>query len=57
MRIALYNLLDNAWKFTRKVAKPAVSITGRSVNGNGSCRLVVSDNGSGFDRKQADGSG
>ena len=55
MRIALYNLLDNAWKFTRKVARPAVSITGRSVNGNGSCRLVVSDNGSGFDRKQADG--
>ena len=55
LRIALYNLLDNAWKFTRKVTRPAVTVTGRPGNGQESCRLVVSDNGSGFDRAKADG--
>lgn len=55
LRIALYNLLDNAWKFTRKVTRPAVTVTGRPGNGKESCRLIVSDNGSGFDRKKADG--
>lgn len=55
LRIALYNVLDNAWKFTRKVARPAVTVTGRPGNGKEGCRLIVSDNGSGFDRTKADG--
>jgi signal transduction histidine kinase len=47
---SLRNYLDNAIKFTRKVANPRVEIGAQ--DGPGSCRLWVRDNGIGFDMKQ-----
>lgn len=49
---SLRNYLDNAIKFTRKVAHPRVEIG--AEDGPGSCRLWVRDNGIGFDMKQHD---
>lgn len=46
-RIALENLLSNAWKFTRRTAKASIEI-GRTRRGD-ECAFFVRDNGAGFD--------
>jgi signal transduction histidine kinase len=51
LRVALENLLDNAWKFTRKQSAAAITI-GASMAG-GERVFFVRDNGAGFDMKQA----
>ncbi|HYJ89764.1 MAG TPA: PAS domain S-box protein [Pyrinomonadaceae bacterium] len=53
LRIALENLLNNAWKFTSKTDKPQISFKRVSKN-NGNSIYCVSDNGAGFDMKYAD---
>lgn len=52
MRIAMQNLLHNAWKFTHGVARPAVQV-GASLH-QGKRGFSVSDNGAGFDMAYAD---
>jgi signal transduction histidine kinase len=47
LTIALHNLLDNAWKYTSKVAEPRVVI-GETTQGGGRC-FFIRDNGIGFD--------
>ena len=51
VRIALYNLLDNAWKYTSKTASARIDIGSRL---DGTARVYsVRDNGAGFDMKYA----
>jgi len=45
--IAFQNLLDNAWKFTGKVAEAVIRVGTRREDGETVC--FVSDNGAGFD--------
>lgn len=52
MRIALQNLLDNAWKFTGKTAEPVIRVGQRREGGERVC--FVADNGAGFDMAYAD---
>jgi light-regulated signal transduction histidine kinase (bacteriophytochrome) len=52
MRIALENLLGNAWKFTRDVLHPRVEFGTRAVSGE--TVYFVADNGAGFDMQYAD---
>ena len=52
LRIALVNLLGNAFKFTRHTTNPRVEISGRREGENLS--LQVRDNGAGFDPEYAD---
>jgi len=52
LRIALVNLLDNAFKFTRHTTNARVEISGRREGENLS--VQVRDNGAGFDPKYAD---
>lgn len=52
MRIALDNLIGNAWKFTAKV--PAARVEFRSERVNGEVVYRVRDNGSGFNMKYAE---
>jgi len=52
MRQLLQNLAGNALKFHRPAVPPLVSIRGELENGH--CRIVVSDNGIGFDDKYAE---
>ncbi len=52
LRIALYNLLENAWKFTGKV--PVAHIEFGAVDDDGNTTYFVRDNGAGFDMKYAD---
>ena len=47
LRIALENLLRNAWKFTRKTTSPRIEVGGRS--GADGLAFFVRDNGVGFD--------
>jgi len=49
LALILRNLLDNALKFSRNVAAPAIEIGGRETGT--SCILWVRDNGIGFDMK------
>jgi DNA-binding response OmpR family regulator len=51
MRIALDNLLGNAWKFTAKT--PAARIEFRAERRDGAMVYFVRDNGSGFDMQYA----
>jgi signal transduction histidine kinase len=52
IKIALENLLGNAWKFTTKTEAPAIEV---SVTEEAGERVyVVRDNGAGFDMKYAD---
>jgi light-regulated signal transduction histidine kinase (bacteriophytochrome) len=51
LRIALENLLGNAWKFTSK--KPAARIEFSSHFGDGAREFCVRDNGAGFDMRYA----
>jgi PAS domain S-box-containing protein len=51
VRIALQNLLDNAWKYTGRQARACIEI---GSTPNGSARVFhVRDNGAGFDMKYA----
>ncbi len=53
MRVALENLLGNAWKFTGKTAEPCVEI-GKTDGADGRPVFYVRDNGAGFDMTYAD---
>lgn len=48
LRVALENLLSNAWKYTAKRQGARVEVTGVSTNGS-SATFAVRDNGAGFD--------
>jgi PAS domain S-box-containing protein len=52
LRIALENLIGNAWKFTSK--QPTAQIEFGMQNGDGERVLFVRDNGPGFDMQYAD---
>jgi signal transduction histidine kinase len=52
MRIALQNLLDNAWKFTGKTPQAVISVGLREQAGER--QVFVADNGAGFDMAHAD---
>jgi len=52
LAMALRNLIDNALKFSRKVAQPQIAIVGRDAGKR--YILSVSDNGTGFDMKYHD---
>jgi len=52
MRIALQNLLENAWKFTGKT--PNAKIEFGSCLVDNECAFFVRDNGAGFDMTHAD---
>ncbi len=52
LRIAIENLLCNAWKFTSKAELPTISIG--KVNDSSTPVYYVKDNGVGFDMKYAD---
>lgn len=52
MRIAMQNLMQNAWKFTLGVARPQVRV-GASLH-EGNTVVCVADNGVGFDMASAD---
>jgi len=52
LRIALSNLLDNAWKFTAKKEQPVISFGELEINGLRT--IYVQDNGAGFDMLHAD---
>jgi len=52
LRVALENLLGNAWKFTGKCEQPKVEFG--FVQNNGSSAYFVRDNGAGFDMAYAD---
>ena len=52
LRIALQNLLNNAWKFTGKQLRPRIELGATQLNGD---RLYfVRDNGAGFNMNHAD---
>jgi PAS domain S-box-containing protein len=53
IRIALANLLGNAWKFSSKRAAPRIEFGATKIEGrNGTC-YFVRDNGAGFDMRYA----
>ncbi len=51
LRIALANLLDNAWKFTRGTPEPRIEVSAETVDGERVYK--VQDNGAGFDMAYA----
>jgi PAS domain S-box-containing protein len=51
LEAALYNLLDNAWKFTARVAQPQIEF-GRTETLSGPA-FYIRDNGAGFDMRHA----
>lgn len=51
LRIALTNLLQNAWKFTARAARPVIEVGARQEGKE--LVYFVQDNGAGFDMKQA----
>lgn len=52
MRIAIENLLDNAWKFTRDQSHPRIEFG--AVEQSGETVYFVKDNGAGFDETYAE---
>jgi signal transduction histidine kinase len=52
LRIALENLLGNAWKYSGKCAHTQIDFRRESRNGNAT--LMVGDNGAGFDMRFSD---
>lgn len=56
LRIALENLMGNAWKFTSKVADPRIEFGSQPGTGEDIGRTVyfVKDNGAGFDMQYVD---
>ncbi len=53
LRVALANLLGNAWKYTNKTENPDIKF-GVKKDINGKREFFVSDNGAGFDMAYAD---
>jgi signal transduction histidine kinase len=53
LRTALENLLENAWKFTRKTPQPRVDF-GATLSGPAETVFFIRDNGIGFDMAQID---
>lgn len=53
LKIALYNLLNNAFKFSNKVDQPKIRFGILSQDGSTPCELFICDNGAGFDMKYA----
>jgi PAS domain S-box-containing protein len=53
LRVALENLLGNAWKFTSKRADPVIEFSAASTVPDGDRTYVVRDNGAGFDMAHA----
>jgi signal transduction histidine kinase len=53
LRIALDNLLGNAWKFTSSQLEPRIEFGSRAGDGGGTV-FFVRDNGAGFDPRYAD---
>jgi light-regulated signal transduction histidine kinase (bacteriophytochrome) len=51
LRIALENLLNNAWKFTGKTARPQIEVG--TSGSDGGPEYYVKDNGAGFDMAAA----
>ncbi|MBV9867940.1 MAG: PAS domain S-box protein [Abitibacteriaceae bacterium] len=54
MHQLLLNLVTNALKFQRPGAAPVIRVHSQRLEGGGSCRLTVQDNGIGFDPKHAE---
>jgi len=52
LRIAVTNLLDNAWKFTGRIADPRIEFGTAIIDGENVC--YIRDNGAGFDMAYAD---
>jgi signal transduction histidine kinase len=52
LRIALSNLLSNAWKFTGRMSDPAIELTELQINGESV--FCVADNGVGFDHRYSE---
>jgi signal transduction histidine kinase len=52
LRVALTNLIGNAWKFSRKAAKPRIEVGSRP--NDGTVEYFVKDNGAGFDMQYAE---
>lgn len=52
LRMALQNLLDNAWKYTAKTADPLIEMGKSTINGE--VVYFVRDNGTGFDMEYKD---
>lgn len=52
LRVMLFNLLGNAWKFTGKTANARIEF-GAAHNDNGAMEYFVRDNGAGFDMTYA----
>ncbi len=52
LRVALTNLIGNAWKFSRKAAAPHIEVGSRPAGDT--VEYFVRDNGAGFDMKYAD---
>ena len=51
-RIVLYNLLDNAWKYTRRQPAARIELAGHPAPADGPAPVfVVRDNGAGFDMR------
>ncbi len=53
LRIALHNLLGNAWKYTAKTSRARIAF-GAGTDELGRCVYFVRDNGAGFDMRFAD---
>jgi signal transduction histidine kinase len=54
IRQLFQNLISNGLKFHHRDRKPIVQITGSMIDNGTKCRLVVSDNGIGFNEKYLD---
>jgi signal transduction histidine kinase len=52
IRTVLENLLGNAWKFTRNVARPVIQFS--SMKKDKTCIYCIKDNGAGFNMEYAD---
>ncbi|MBK6682393.1 MAG: hypothetical protein IPG53_21525 [Ignavibacteriales bacterium] len=52
MELHYKNLLNNAWKFTSKVASARIEFGITDIDGKKAC--FIKDNGAGFDMQQAD---
>ncbi|MBL8957875.1 MAG: GAF domain-containing protein [Myxococcaceae bacterium] len=52
LRVALTNLIGNAWKFSSKAASPHIEVGSRPVDGT--VEYFVKDNGAGFDMRYAE---
>jgi len=53
VRLALQNLIENAWKFTARRRQPTIDV-GRTRDEDGAVAFYVGDNGAGFDPAYAD---